>query len=797
MSVSENSSWMYEPVITHTNATTSSIDWIGQSLPQFPFDAIANLSDITFYLRPAGTINITAMNSSGSAKPFHYVIKDTLLGYPVSEGFTTMTTEVVVNVPRDRNYSIMIYPNESLPVSYDWNNFSSSSSYDFTYSSSYNATTHQLNKKFNCSKSYVRVTGFIQNLTGNDFRDWNEFTIIPFILEPGNMVYLGDGASMPYNMSAWRDTAQSDIYDLTTGFYNITLPSPAETANYILFATARNGTEYYGGYRNITLSSSDEAGFNFTMLRLMSTEWGTSKSNFTMDNAGNWNSLNISSAKQNISLVNSTSVLTTANAHIEATVDYSDYNCSEFTFMTDVSQSSGAGIFYLPLLNTSVKEINVYSQTYAPKRQGTETATEILTTPNITMSTFNPGKIGSTGATSGVYVSLYKSNSSCDVPNPSFACTIANSTIDNFNPLSSIIGGGKISFRMGLASSGIEVHYVNVDMLASGPPSASFDDSANVSTSSGFESALRFGSDGPTIYDYVLISMPYTNGSTSQTGLNASAEVNMSIPLLYDEDWHVIWNASANGTSGSALAGNQSHYSTYSTQWETLMKNNTCTTNVSEFNSTNPCYKDLNNSRIWIRLPHFSGTKPEITGAVITATTTSPPGGSGSSGSSGGSGGSPIYTPEESELIEGYQKVLYINYGISFNTNNETHTIKVQNITETQATITVSSETQEATLSVGEEKKFDVSGDNYYDLLVKLNSIDSTNALYPSANFTIQKINEEILPPQQEQAGEQTPQQTTNEKTSSSIWIWISVGIVLVLIISVIIYKRVKSNKSS
>jgi len=35
----------------------------------------------------------------------------------------------------------------------------------------------------------------------DDFKDWNEFTIIPFILEPGDMVYLGEGAGMPYNMS--------------------------------------------------------------------------------------------------------------------------------------------------------------------------------------------------------------------------------------------------------------------------------------------------------------------------------------------------------------------------------------------------------------------------------------------------------------------------------------------------------------------------------------------------------------------------------------------------------------------
>jgi len=95
---------------------------------------------------------------------------------------------------------------------------------------------------------------------------------------------------------------------------------------------------------------------------------------------------------------------------------------------------------------------------------------------------------------------------------------------------------------------------------------------------------------------------------------------------------NVIWNASANGTTGSALAGNNTHYSTYSSQWETLMGQNNCTRNQSELNSTNPCYIDTTNNRIWIRLPHFSGTQPSVTGNVITATSTSDTPASSSSG---------------------------------------------------------------------------------------------------------------------------------------------------------------------
>ncbi|MEK6936154.1 MAG: hypothetical protein AABW67_05160, partial [Nanoarchaeota archaeon] len=429
-------------------------------------------------------------------------------------------------------------------------------------------------------------------------------------------------------------------YNLTTGFYNITLPGPAESATYILFATARNGTNYYGGYRNITLSySSSSTQLNFTMYSLMSTGWGSANGNISLNDAVTWTKVNISSAKQQFNLVNSSNTtISSMNAHLEVKVDYTNYNATEFTFMSDIS--SGSGSFYLPLLNvTGVKEINIYSQSYAPKRVSTRTPAQILTNPNITMSTFNPGDIDGSNILASVQIALYQSNSTCDLPNPNASCVIADSAsmdpsaANSFNPLSSIIGGGKLSFRMGLLASGIIVEYINVDMLASGPPDALFDDSATTSTSGSFDSAMRFGSNGPTIYDYVMISIPYTEGSSSTTGLNENADVNMSIPLLYDESWNVIWNATANGTSGTALAGNQSHYSTYSSQWQTLMGQNNCTKNQSQLNSTNPCYIDTTNNRIWIRLPHFSGTKPSITGNVVTATTSS------STSSSSGSGG--------------------------------------------------------------------------------------------------------------------------------------------------------------
>lgn len=639
-----NSTWMYQPVITLTNSTLNYVQYIGQSLPAFPSFMIQQIAGTKFYLKDAGTINITAVNATGASVPFLYHIKDIKLGYLIAGESQTYATQKTIYVPKDRNYSIMIFPNQSMPVSFEWDNFSATTNYTLSDGfSTYNSSINTVNKRFNISMSYVRLHGYVNNsgVTG-----WNNFTIVAYMLEPGNMVHPERGA-IPYNLSASFVVGGTDIYNLSTGFYNISLPSTAEISTIMLFATGTNSSAAYGSLMNVSFNSSaSPAGTNiqrnFTMHRLLG-----QPAIVSLNNLGG-GTFNVSTAMYSFGLINSSNAtLSNVNAHSEITVDYSSNisGIKSFTWMADIGQGSSSSL-QAPLLNISsigIEEINVFAGggNYAPKRT-TFTNAQLQSARNITFSSFNPGDIDGANISSNLKIALFKSNSTCDVPDPSSACVLGSTEstsgedFSNFNPMSAVMGGGKISFRMGLLSSGIIVHYANVDMIASGPPDALFDDSATTSTSGSFESAMRFGSNGPTIYDYVLISMPYTEGSSSQTGLSESGQVNISIPLFYDENWNVLWNASSNGTSGTNLAGNNSHYSTYSSQWETLMGNNTCITNVSNFNSTNPCYINTTSNRIWIRLPHFSGTQPQVTGAVVTAATSS----SSSPGSGGGSSSS-------------------------------------------------------------------------------------------------------------------------------------------------------------
>lgn len=795
--------YVYQLSLTHTNETTGAVDWVGQSLPAFPYAEFSTLSNVNFYLRPAGTINITVINSSGVQVPnnqFAYQVKDKKLGYPVEGCSTVGSTSVMCYVPNDRNYSIMIYPSSGspqhfVPVSFEWNNFSATSSgycNSTVYSTAfYNATLKTLTKQFNVTESFSRINGSILR---SGISSWNEFIVVAYLFEPGQMIFM-DGGALPYNASSFG--SNKEIYDLAIGYYNLSLPySPSETVNYLLFAAAKNGSVYYGGFRNLTVSNATQSSFNFTMYGLLGDD-----SNITLVNANNASNQIVRTKMQTFRLVNATDNVTlTISAHLETTVDYSSYNATEFTFMNDLT-GSGTSNFSIPLLNvTGFKEMNVYSMNQAPKNVQIRTASQITSNSNISMTAFDPGDIDGTTLT-GLEVAMYRSNSSCDVPSPDTTCQIvAPGDVSQSAMFSSVVGGGSLSFRMGLLDSGVIIHYVNVDMLASGPPDGLFDDSQYAGTTTGaFETAFRFGSQGPTIYDYVLVSMPYTEGSSSTTGLNENLPVNLSIPLIYDENWNIIWNVTSNGTDGGNLAGNQSHYSTYSTQWQTLMGNNTCHTNASSINSTHPCYIDTTNNRIWIRLPHFSGTAPTAIGSVITATSSSS---SSSSGGGGGTGvGGATHVVSESEFNAGYSRSMLIRDKLKFNVSKESHTLELTGLTTTSATIKVTSTTQTATLSVGEIKKFELTGDNYYDLAVTLDKISVVGSNATRANITIKTDSSEVVStiPTTTTPEEETPSITgeavNNEKNSQKggISFWMII-IPLVIIIAIITFFALRKH---
>ena len=639
----DSNQFFYKPVLKHfaNNATTGTLDYIGQSLPQFPRDMISFLtlsSPMNFYLRRGGTINFNATNATGGTglnQNFKYMIKDTRLGYPIAENFNVEQGNVTVLVPLERNYSIMIFPNQSLPISYDLTNLS-------------NYTNNTVNITFDTGIALRWVEGYANLSDGTT--GFGNLNIITYLMEPGNII--GKNRPMPYDMSAFRpptEPIRSDQYNASTGFYNITLPGSAQGtgANILLFATANRSGTYYGAFRNITMNytGGNEIRFNFTLYPLLGNVENISVNNMSIQ--GPVNTQNITITQLPFQLINGSSGANITNkfAHIEIEVNYSANGSAAFKWMVDVSQTAN-GSFSIPAINANIRKINVFMQDFAPIKTSKNT-TQLATTPvNISMTSFDNKKPDNTEFSGNVFIDMLLSKPECDTPYPASGCSLmpdptTGQLEGEFNPFKVVLGGGKISLRIKQTTQRITVHYKNVDMLASGPPDAAFDDSASSSQSgSSLEQAWRFGSKGPEIYDEVLIGVPISSS------LSVSS---VKLGKLYDENWNAIWNT----TDTNAANNVPSDYSQFNSTWFSTGFSCSLTDNSSN------CYINTTEGTLWLRIPHFSGVGPTISGTTSTGT-------SGSSGSTGGGG---IVSSESFANIakaERYDKSLIANTPVTY-----------------------------------------------------------------------------------------------------------------------------------
>ncbi|MBD3252405.1 hypothetical protein GF386_01610 [Candidatus Pacearchaeota archaeon] len=110
------------------------------------------------------------------------------------------------------------------------------------------------------------------------------------------------------------------------------------------------------------------------------------------------------------------------------------------------------------------------------------------------------------------------------------------------------------------------------------------------------------------------------------------------------------------------------------------------------------------------------------------------------------------YVPE-TQFRAGYNRLLGLRKRVRVTINNTNHYVGVVSLISNAVTINVSSDPQQAVLLDGENKSFDVLGDGYYDINVKLNNIDTESS---RANLTITFVHDKI------------PETTSNESEVSN-----------------------------
>ena len=147
------------------------------------------------------------------------------------------------------------------------------------------------------------------------------------------------------------------------------------------------------------------------------------------------------------------------------------------------------------------------------------------------------------------------------------------------------------------------------------------------------------------------------------------------------------------------------------------------------------------------------------------------------------------------QFAEGFTKQLSVNQRLRVQVGSEDHHVGVVGLTSTTATINISSDPQQIVLTVGDSEKVEVSGDDYYDILVSLNSINDGKA-----DVTIQSINELIV------VEDVVEEEIGNVETVADVIVdiaenkgnavvWIIVGFVIVGVGIVVVLTRKKKQK--
>ncbi|PIN93641.1 hypothetical protein COU61_00725, partial [Candidatus Pacearchaeota archaeon CG10_big_fil_rev_8_21_14_0_10_35_13] len=472
------------------------------------------------------------------------------------------------------------------------------------------------------------------------------------------------------------------------------------------------------------------------------------------------------------------------------------------------------GSFYQTILNNSnYAKVMIFSQNGPPRENSINLSANEVNITVISMGDdkgfrkFNEsGGLEEVDTTSmPISMRFLRNTEECGVPNaPSSTCLITEMNASSFNPLKALLAG-KVNMEIKMTNTNVSLIFHNYDMMsAKQPPMMSILEEnasarATTSGSSAVSEVWNFGSFAPSdSYANVTIVMPYSDVSSAGNYINDSAQVNVTIPALYDENQNIIWNSSR-GDNWANLSEEFLEYN--KTSYRQLLNSSgyRCYNNTGLNES---CFNNITANYIALKVPHFSTLGALVTGQATTATATTT-----TSSSSGGGGGGASYKTYEistAQLTEGYTKALAKNDRVKTNVSGEWHYVIAKEVNETKgiAVIEVQSEAQNKTFKIGQGYKFDVNNDGYYDFSVLLEGITNNKAevKISKAEGAVETITGEEgtakeLTNEEKEAitttGEETANKWYNYKTNQII-----AGAILLIIIGIIIYAIIKKTRT-
>lgn len=595
-----------------TNATCN---YTGPLIAPVPANVIVNqLSNSTFYLTEAVNINITAQNSTAANAnlSFRGLIYDDKLGIIVDDFSTNTSNAKWAVLPYGRNYTVVMWTD--VP---DWTNGWIRSISHFVapqiiYLNNYtnrswpmyvNAT---LNATTTTPATLYTVNGTLSMWNPNDNTSKVNYTSVvayPFI--PSTNLTLYD-VFLTNLTGEYEGIHESNF---TIGAYNITLPG---SSTWIIAGYGNDTTStYYGGFRNVTVGTANLAGINIT-LKPMAGGYHT---------GGGMNM-----TKTMFQFVDGETVSGVTNLPINGTVRVKVTTLYNGTQLHWSTQTNASGWFAMPLWNDTDVTITAFNNRFAPQ--------EIVVTSanlsqrayiNLTLRELNVRDPDVVGTYSTTVIDYIHSNKTCNVPHPVPGCKAKTySGLGGYSPANTSFGGANMSVRM---TYGPVVHYSGIDLTSTGPPDAQFDSTPSTSsTATTYISKWRIGSLAPSdVYDWILVGLPYADSDYDDSGL-----FTITLEYLYNDDWTVLWNTTADGYYPNTTLED---YANYNTTWFSGM---TCDRNVdTRINTTQSCYMNTTSNFVWMYLPHFSGMKVSMVGSKATATAAAISGGTGGGGGTG------------------------------------------------------------------------------------------------------------------------------------------------------------------
>jgi hypothetical protein len=403
---------------------------------------------------------------------------------------------------------------------------------------------------------------------------------------------------------------------------------------------------------------------------------------------------------------------------------------------------------------------------------------------NVTATTFTNETFDTSVLADGVYnLTIHASNGTDDVSNVSVVGVTIDNTAPSVDGFYNVVNWGNYS--------GTEIINVSVSDVTSEISSMYLNFTNSSGVQNGFIAATCVGAYCTYSADVAAFTAAYGDGV-----YNMTVYVNDTLNNLNSSEVITItMDSTAPSASLSKSSSTSSSITVTTTCSDATSGLSGCVVSCASGTVSGSTVSGLScgsSYSITVTATDYAGNTAT---ASETMTTDSCSGGS-NGGSTSSSSWTNTFVEDDKELGEKGEvsKSLGSKHRVRLKVGGETHYVGVTSLNSNSATVEVASTPQTATLNVGDEKKFDVDGDNFYDVMVRLVSISGSkaNVVISSVSGEVAIISDGGDSLEDGDVVGSSPEGSGVPAEGRGIWIWVLLG---VLVVGGVVYFVVMNSK--